>query len=95
MSQHVFQSTQAGRTVEVMLGYDPPLDGFFMTVMIDGEIAYTNLEEENAFSKDLLYFRSKLTELGLQVPQEMFDEAELDRRVRDGARREAHGEVSA
>ena len=95
MSQHVFQSTQDGRTVEVMLGYDPPLDGFFMTVTIDGAIAYTNLEEENAFSKDLPYFRSKLTELGLQVPQEMFDEAELDRRVRDGARRETHEEGGA
>ena len=94
MSRHYFDTVQGDQAVCVTLGYDRPLDYFFLTVertpgskpgeTRDAEdeagFVYSNLEdpELSGGSSDLEYYRAKLEELGISVPESMFREAELD-----------------
>lgn len=79
MSQVKFKTKYNGETVEVMAGWDNPLQGFFMTIFgqpteeDDEPILYNNLADPNApgamgFSRDTEYFKHKLEELGIIAP---------------------------
>ena len=82
MSQHIWKN---GET-EVRMGYDRPLEMVFCTVSIRGEIAYTNLDDADAgtFCQDVNYYREPLKALGITVPEEVYDNVELDQIGRVG-----------
>lgn len=101
MSQHVCNSTYQNRPVSVMLGWDRPLQEFFLTV----EWADTDPEAEDTSSifyasmydnkrsidrSSLDPIVAKLRDLGIDVPQSMFSEAETDRRLLTGNRYAVH-----
>lgn len=98
MSQHFFRTaTAAGIPVEVMLGWDRPLGRFFMVVETTEQAAsetdnilYSNLTDPEDAALDLAYFRNKLKALGINGPESMFVEAELDGRTNAGNRRILH-----
>jgi hypothetical protein len=82
MSQRIWKR---GDT-EVRMGYDRPLDYVFCTVMIRGEVAYTNLADEEAGTEcqRVDYYREPLAALGIAVPEEMFRDIKLDRGMKIG-----------
>ncbi len=104
MSQHYFTTTHHGRPITVILGWDRPLSHFFLVVEYndseadsqddeteqDEGILYSNLNDPNAWGKPLAYYRDKLTELGLAVPESMFTETLLDETFCVGNRNVLH-----
>ena len=92
MSRHILNSVYHERPIQVVLGWDRPLRGFFCTVQwLDDEsdgagFLYANLDDEstvNGFA-DLPYFRAKLVDLGVEVPERMYQEVERDGRTNRG-----------
>lgn len=93
MSQHKFHTQHNGKPVVVQLGYDRPLDYFHMIVFEVGDsdsLLYSNLDEEDAFGRSLNDFRGVLCELGISVPESMFEQAEQDGIHRRGNRNVLH-----
>ena len=99
MSQHHFATTYQGRPVNVMMGCDRPLRGFFCCVeLTDAEndaYAYCNLSDAKLFpamglAASVEYFRGVLAELDLHVPESMFTECVRDRANNVGNRFEVH-----
>jgi hypothetical protein len=45
----------------------------------DDFILYSNLDEPHPFALPIRYFKAKLTELGIGVPEAMFEQVEFDR----------------
>lgn len=103
MSQHRFQTqTSSGRKVEVTIGYDRPLNGFFLVVMDanqvdagdeddDDVIVYSNLDDVElidlgGLTLDLQYFKNKLAFLGITLAPAIEHELQEDRRQRVGNR---------
>jgi hypothetical protein len=82
MSQHIYKSGDA----VVLMGYDRPLNMVFCTVEIRGEVAYTNLDDEEAGTdcQAVDYYRVPLTALGIKVPEEMFKGVKMDQAMRIG-----------
>lgn len=87
MSQHYCElATAAGLAVGVTLGFDRPLQGFFMIVRPaddPSEPLYSNLHDpelamEGGMSTVVTYFLDKLTDLGINVPQPMVTEVMAD-----------------
>ena len=88
MSQHYFETTLQDQPAIVMMGWDRPLSGFFLTIEVgaDNEVEepfYSNLTDGNlvafrGFPPSIGYFKTKLAELGLAVPDRMFQEVEED-----------------
>lgn len=56
----------------------------------DDTILYSNLDEPNPFGLSLDSFKAKLAELGIKVPESMFQQVEIDRRNRAGNREVWH-----
>ena len=96
MSQHYFSTQLRGEAVTVLLGWDRCLQYHFMLVERDEpardqeDYLYVNLDDANVFELDLPYFRQKLCDLGLQVPESMFEQVELDRLADVGNRVAIH-----
>jgi hypothetical protein len=78
MRQHHIVTTYQGKPVAVLMGYDRPLKHYFLVVERDvaddedddsagSPIIYSNLNERDAFKKDLSYYRAKLSELGIDA----------------------------
>ncbi len=92
MSRHSFRfRDEDDKIVSVVLGYDRPLDYVFCTVFREGEGGspiYTNLADPEAgtHQRDVEYFRPILTRLGIEVPEQMFLEVEIDQILRTGNR---------
>lgn len=90
MSQHILKTTMnRGQKVTVTLGYDRPLDYVFCTVLDkDNDVIYSNLDDELAGTElqDADYFRPILRELGIHVPEMIFDEVNSDQILRVGNR---------
>lgn len=78
MSQHYFETTRAGAPVTVLLGWDRPMQCFFLVVEDSERVVYSNLDEKNAFSNDLEYYLAKLQELEIEVPLTMFEQVSFD-----------------
>lgn len=94
MSHHYFNTHYNNRPVEVLLGYDRPLDHFFLTIMYvqrdavetaenpsaekDNPTLYSDLEDADGYEQSLDYYQNKLAELGIKVPDSMFREVEQD-----------------
>lgn len=93
MSQHVFISEHEGKPVSILMGWDRPLQGYFMVIEVDGSEDYLY---ENTNDVDLLpfyglpdtldHFIAKLGELGLAIPALMVQEIQNDARANVGNR---------
>ena len=100
MSQHCFESqTSTGRAVEVLIGYDRPLNGFFLIVSevraaeeTDEDVfVYSNLNDVElidlgGLTLDLEHFKRKLILLGIALPLPIEAALQEDRRLRVGNR---------
>lgn len=96
MSQHFFSTTYQGQPVIVCLGWDRPLQGFFMfiekesaTEDADPEYVYLNLEDPKlklGFHSDITYFVDVLARLEISVPEKMILEAMKDKKNNTGNR---------
>ena len=79
MSQHLCHSKYNGRPVTVLMGWDRPLQGFFLTVEDadqDLDYVYCNLDDDSlvAFGglpPSLDHFTDVLRQLGIDVPAAM------------------------
>lgn len=100
MSQHLFPTTHAGRQVQVTMGWDRPLQGFFMLIEFqeakDGDYLYLNLDDESlekhgGLPPTLEPFLSKLDELHIQVPEQMIAQVRADARTNTGNRYVSYG----
>lgn len=90
MSRHYFETVHNGFPVTVVLGWDRPLRYFFMVIekspqLIDGatkvedeEFLYSNLDENDPFSRGLDYYREVLHQFQIDVPESMFFEVQRD-----------------
>ncbi|MBN9617604.1 MAG: hypothetical protein BGO25_10425 [Acidobacteriales bacterium 59-55] len=96
MSRHEFRlHDDADKTVTVVLGYDRPLDYLFCTVVREGEEdspLYSNFDDDEAglHQQDINYFRTILSGLGIDLPEQMFLEVEADQLSRVGNREVDH-----
>jgi len=82
MTRRYFDGDYADRPIRVTLGYDRPLDEFFLQIIYrpkdedeeleDYPYVYVSLDDPDALTDDLEYFRAKLRELHIVVPESMF-----------------------
>ena len=98
MSQHYFNTAVAGEPVTVTMGWDRPLQGYFMMIESAGreQYLYNNLEDlalipEGGFADSLDYFIEKMKELGVTVPDRMLNEIRVDGGLNVGNRHVAYG----
>lgn len=104
MSRHYFKTEYSGKPVEVLMGFDRPLDGFFMVIDYleepeddedeedDGYI-FSNLWQEDPHPQTLKPYVDKLAELKISVPTEMIEEIEEDGRLKMGNKNVRHSVV--
>lgn len=98
MSQHVFRTTlDDGRSVEVLSGWDRPLQGFFLVIEwlnapkdTEEPYLFSNLNMEESHPKAYDYFRKVLAEFGIIVPQQMIEEILRDGEENKGNKRVIH-----
>ena len=93
MSQHFFKTVHNDIAVIVQMGFDRPLGHFHMVVYEaadEFDQIYSNLHEEDAFGLTLQDFRDALAELGINVPESMFEQTEQDAAERRGNRQAWH-----
>ena len=83
MSQVKFKTEYEGEEVEVMAGWDRPLQGYFLTIFgSEDEPIYSNLDdiacsEGMGFMPDTGHFREVLTKFNIKVPEEFWARVEL------------------
>lgn len=97
MSQHVFKTTLKGQKIEVLAGWDRPLQGFFLVIerighgdRDDEPYLFSNLDMTESHPKSFDRFRNVLDEFGITVPMEMTDEIILDGTANKGNKRVLH-----
>jgi hypothetical protein len=95
MSQHNYATTYAGQPVNIMMGWDRPLQGYFLVIELSESRAegcvYSNLEDPALFPcmgmpDSLDHFLEKLDELNIAVPQAMIQQIEVDAALNVGNR---------
>lgn len=93
MSRHYFDTEYKTLPVQVILGYDRPLDEFFMQVKhldmknVEDEdlpFVYATIDDPEHDPLDLDYCRRKLVELGITIPETMYAAVQDDGRKRMG-----------
>lgn len=79
MSRHHLRTVRCARPILVVMGYDRPLNEFFLQLWDDGpgadaeEPAYSSLDEPAADWRDIATVLRRLQELDVQVPRSMVD----------------------
>lgn len=102
MSQHLFSTQHAGKPVVVLMGWDRPLQGFFLVVEEteprdvdedddDGSYVYSNLMDPDlipwmGLPPTLDPFITKLQALGIAIPSRMVEEVKADAEANVGNR---------
>lgn len=98
MSRHYFDTSHKGFPVTVVLGWDRPLDYFFLTIQKPAELTddamqvededflYSNLHEIDPFGHDLDYYREVLRHFQIVVPESMFIQVQQDLEANAGNR---------
>lgn len=92
MSRHHLRTVRAGSPLLVVMGYDRPLNEFFLQLWDDGleaeadEPAYSSLDEPAADWRDIATVVRRLEELGVAVPRSMIDAVVADGVQRAGNR---------
>jgi hypothetical protein len=99
MSRHFFDCEYDGRLVRIRLGYDRPLDEYFLHIEFrdsdaDDEhtMLYASTNDANADTKKLSYFAGVLAKYGIKVPNNLFREVAVDAFSRVGNRYVQHFE---
>jgi hypothetical protein len=97
VSQHICAARDSeGNNVQVILGYDRPLNFVFCTVTAaDGEIIYSNLSDLNAGTRqqDVNYYPPIFEAAGVKLPETMFEQVAEDQALRVGNRVVNHGYI--
>lgn len=82
MSQHRFSTTHNGEKTRLLMGWDKPLQGYFLVIekaSDEDEPFYSNLlHAENPYPKTLEPFLEVLENLGIQVPLKMVNAVQED-----------------
>ncbi|HAF2412743.1 TPA: hypothetical protein G8N70_003072 [Salmonella enterica] len=90
MSRHCFDTSHKGFPITVVLGWDRPMQYFFLTIekpeeliddtmkFEDDRFLYSNLHEVDPFGHGLDYYREVLRYFQIIVPESMFIEVEDD-----------------
>ena len=93
MSQHYYHETDPdGSCITVLLGWDRPLQYVFLVVTKASkdqkteEMLYSNLDDPSSRGQDLVYYRNKVSDLGLSLPETMYTEVERDQANNTGNR---------
>ncbi len=92
MSRHHLRQVRAGSPLLVVMGYDRPLNEFFLQLWDDGsggdaeEPAYSSLDEPAADWRDIATVVRRLAELDVPVPHSMIDAVVADGVQRAGNR---------
>lgn len=102
MSRHYFKTEYSGKPVEVLMGFDRPLNGFFMVIDYQEEpedddecdgYLFSNMWQEDPHPHMLKPYLEKLTELNISVPPAMIAEIESDGRQKMGNKDVLHSMV--
>ncbi|AUR52060.1 hypothetical protein [Aquella oligotrophica] len=91
MSQHHFYTTHQSQKTHVLMGWDRPLQGYFMVIEkgeMQDEPYWSNLSQEESHPKTLLPFIVVLEQLNIKIPQRMIIEI-----MEDGANNAGNKEV--
>jgi hypothetical protein len=92
MSRHHLRTVRGTSPLLVVMGYDRPLNEFFLQLWHDGtladaeEPAYSSLDEPAADWRDIATVARRLQELGVAVPRSMIDAVVADSVQRAGNR---------
>ncbi len=95
MSQHYYVTTHQGRPVRVLMGWDRPLQGYFMVIANmdatadEPEFLYSNLDDTDlpkAQPDNLDPFLERLRTFGIELPHSMISIAFLDGEFNTGNR---------
>lgn len=90
MSQHYFETSHKGFPITVQLGWDRPMQYFFMVIrkpidlideamkVEDDDFLYSNWHENDPFGHDLHYYCEVLRHFRITVPESMFIEVQHD-----------------
>jgi hypothetical protein len=69
-----------GKKTEVLMGWDRPLQGFFLVIdQGEDEPLWSNLYQEESHPKSLEPFIKELHTRGIELPRAMIEEMEQDR----------------
>ncbi|ABI58396.1 hypothetical protein [Nitrosomonas eutropha] len=102
MSRHYFDTFHKGFPITVLLGWDRPMDYYFLVVekpaeLIDDtmkvesdDFLYSNLHESDPFNHGLDYYREVLRHFQIGVPESMFIQVQRDRESYTGNRVAKH-----
>ena len=82
MSRHSLTTTQSGAQIEILMGWDRQLHGFFMVVtclsssdgQASGHVLYDHVDAPDPYPRHLDGDLDALGHLGLEVPAEMLGE---------------------
>jgi hypothetical protein len=92
MSRHHLRTVRGTSPLLVVMGYDRPLNEFFLQLWDDGleaeadEPAYSSLDEPEADWRDIATVVRRLAELAVPVPRSMIDAVVADSVRRAGNR---------
>ncbi|HCT7642195.1 TPA: hypothetical protein OT834_003001 [Morganella morganii] len=102
MSQHHFNTIHKGFPITVILGWDRPMQQFFLVIKkpaelvgdpkycFDDEVMYSNLYDANPFSHSLEYYGEVLRYFQIAVPANMFAQVLRDSLGNSGNRVVTH-----
>lgn len=107
MSQHRFTTTLGDTEIVVSMGWDRPLQGFFMTIIKgsleppistnedSGEEVYlfNNLEQTVSHPKELTAYLHELENRGIEIPEQMIAEVTRDGEYNVGNKLVEHGYI--
>ena len=91
MSQHHFYTTHRTQKIHVLMGWDRPLQGYFMVIEKENdqdEPYWSNLSQKESHPQTLMPFIAVLEQLNIKVPQRMIIEI-----MEDGANNAENKEV--
>jgi len=80
MSQVKFESPFAGKSVEIMAGWDRPLQHYFLTIFnmddSEDEVYWSTLDFPSDEDKDTSRIRRQLDSMGIQTPEGFWERVE-------------------
>lgn len=85
MSQHHFYTQHNGEKTHVLMGWDYPLQGFFLVIEKESDLDvpfWSNLnaeDAEEAHPKNLKSFLDILKKLDIEIPVEMLEDINQDK----------------
>lgn len=72
MSRYSITMLQQGEPIQAVVGYDRPLDTFFLDVLANGEVLYTS-RADNSPVKDALWLAERLAQFKVILPPAVYN----------------------